>query len=963
MLRLRTLGGLSLEATERPLSGAAIQHRRLALLAILAAGNGQGTSRDRLLGLLWPERDEERGRHALAQAIYALRRALGDDTLVLGQQQLRLNPAVVDADVWEFGRAMSEERHVDAATIYGGPFLDGIYLDGAPEFERWAEAERARLQRAYAAALSTLANAADARGALAESVEWWQRLTAVDPLAAAPAMGLMRAHAASGDIAAALRHARHYEEHLRAELDVPPAAEVMALLRELRAHALATKELLPASPELTSTGQPSTVAATPSLAAPDSARTRGHWRAGLTVGLSCAVAIGIVALGRTSADRAGAAGADPNRVAVFPFQTRGDTEIISLGTGAVDVLSAALDGAGPLRAVDPRALLARLARDSTAIRSPALAGGISVALAAGEFVLGAMTELDGRVQVTAALYESATPRSPIAQASAVGTRDSLLQTLDQVAAKLLVERSHAPAQRLAQVAAVTTSSLPALKQYLTGEAAQRAFDFGLALDAFQRAVALDSTFALAYYRLSISADWMGRGDLAESAAARAAQYASRLSSRDRQLVEALLAWRRRDAEAAERRYRAILLHYPDDVESWYQLGEIYFHENPPRGLSFAEARAPFERELALDPGNKETMVHLMRVAAWQEQWDSVGALVRRMDPRDEDPHLRPYRTLAEGDTVALARAINALLTIDAGSVYLSAVRFALYTHRLDVAARIFAILTDARRPAGERASGYHALGCLAAARGRWRVARADLDSARVLKPHYGLEAWSRLALTPYAPLSVRELAALRDTLLRWRHVPEDTSSNRALFEFAMGEYPLRFTATAGAIAARLGEVAQVASAARAVATEGLPAPASLDAWRRERAAMLRAQALRLGGGEAAAYAATPQVALPDAEGMRDDERYAKAEMAQHVGRLDEAAQLFDSFEQTGVQSLPWAAPGHFARAELLERLERRREARSEYERVAELWREADPEVRPMWEEARRRAQRLGTIAR
>jgi predicted RNA polymerase sigma factor len=94
--------------------------------------------------------------------------------------------------------------------------------------------------------------------------------------------------------------------------------------------------------------------------------------------------------------------------------------------------------------------------------------------------------------------------------------------------------------------------------------------------------------------------------------------------------------------------------------------------------------------------------------------------------------------------------------------------------------------------------------------------------------------------------------------------------------------------------------------------------------------------------------------------VRDDERYMVAELASAAGQLDEAVQLFGSFEQTGLQSLPWAAPGHFARGELLERTGRAREAALEYERVVELWRDCDAELEPMRDEAARRVARLNS---
>ena len=81
MLRLKTFGGLSLEGDLGPLAGAAAQRRRLCVLAILAASGAGGVTRDKLIGLLWPDVDEARARAALSQALYALKRDAGEDQL------------------------------------------------------------------------------------------------------------------------------------------------------------------------------------------------------------------------------------------------------------------------------------------------------------------------------------------------------------------------------------------------------------------------------------------------------------------------------------------------------------------------------------------------------------------------------------------------------------------------------------------------------------------------------------------------------------------------------------------------------------------------------------------------------------------------------------------------------------------------------------------------------------------
>ena len=129
MLRLKTFGGLWLEADEGALTGAAAQRRRLVLLAALAAAGGKGMSRDAVVGLLWPEVDEARARAALSQALYALKRDTGEDELVLGHDVLTLSTAILRSDVAEFEHAIARRDFEAAANLYSGPFLAGVFID------------------------------------------------------------------------------------------------------------------------------------------------------------------------------------------------------------------------------------------------------------------------------------------------------------------------------------------------------------------------------------------------------------------------------------------------------------------------------------------------------------------------------------------------------------------------------------------------------------------------------------------------------------------------------------------------------------------------------------------------------------------------------------------------------------------------------------------------------------------
>lgn len=62
-----------------------------------------------------------------------------------------------------------------AVAIYAGPFLDGFFIDSAPEFDRWVEAERSELAAAIGEALEALATRAATVGDRAAAARWWAR--------------------------------------------------------------------------------------------------------------------------------------------------------------------------------------------------------------------------------------------------------------------------------------------------------------------------------------------------------------------------------------------------------------------------------------------------------------------------------------------------------------------------------------------------------------------------------------------------------------------------------------------------------------------------------------------------------------------------------------------------------------------------------------------------------------------
>ena len=230
MLRFGTFGGIAL--TDDAGNAVISQRRRLALLALLAVAGERGLTRDKLLAYLWSESASDNARHALEQLLYSMRRQVPDE-LFRGTDPLRLNTQLVHADVVEFTQAIAAGDPARAVAAYRGPFLDGFYLADAPEFERWADQERARLSGEHAQALRKLAGEAHALGRHTAEIDLWRQIATTDPLAERGAIGLVRSLAEAGDWAGALRYAREYEARVREEVPGAPATGLVALVERM----------------------------------------------------------------------------------------------------------------------------------------------------------------------------------------------------------------------------------------------------------------------------------------------------------------------------------------------------------------------------------------------------------------------------------------------------------------------------------------------------------------------------------------------------------------------------------------------------------------------------------------------------------------------------------------------------------------------------------------------------------
>src|SRR5215218_8028019 len=134
MIRFFTLGKLDLRGAESVEMRAVLQQpKRLGLLAYLAVNTPRRFHRrDSLLGLFWPELDQEHARAALRRALYFLRAELGAEVVAgRGDEEVGTPDGVLWCDATALEQSLTAGDAESALAHYRGPLLDGLYVAGA----------------------------------------------------------------------------------------------------------------------------------------------------------------------------------------------------------------------------------------------------------------------------------------------------------------------------------------------------------------------------------------------------------------------------------------------------------------------------------------------------------------------------------------------------------------------------------------------------------------------------------------------------------------------------------------------------------------------------------------------------------------------------------------------------------------------------------------------------------------
>jgi LuxR family maltose regulon positive regulatory protein len=238
-LTIQALGLAQVALDGRPVTAPEWQSRRAVRdLFFLLLAHPDGMTKEQVGAIFWPDSSPAQLKLHFKNAIYRLRRALGQDVVLLDEDLYWFNPALdYEYDVEAFGEKLAQAQaatdpgeraaaYREAIDLYTGSYL--------PEMEgAWVWPERERLWQAYVEAVLRLAEFHLETGEYELALEYCRRALVQDPSLEAAHCLAMRAHAAMGDRAAVARQFERCQQTLLAEINVPPSPQTEALYETL----------------------------------------------------------------------------------------------------------------------------------------------------------------------------------------------------------------------------------------------------------------------------------------------------------------------------------------------------------------------------------------------------------------------------------------------------------------------------------------------------------------------------------------------------------------------------------------------------------------------------------------------------------------------------------------------------------------------------------------------------------
>ena len=314
---------------------------------------------------------------------------------------------------------------------------------------------------------------------------------------------------------------------------------------------------------------------------------RAALAAAVVVLLLAAIAVPIYLRQNTLADRQELAEDTLPRVAVkrlvavmYCENRSGTSELDWLREGLADMLITELSRSAQLTVLTRQQLhqlLERTGQRPGETIQPAQALEIARRSQAESFVLGSFARLGEKLRVDLQLHDTRSGRLVASESLTVDRIEQILTQVDLLALKLAARFGATPTQQAQRVGLgdVMTDNLEAYRSYSLALEKTYELQSAEAIALFEKAVALDPQFAMAYGRIGYTyAVTEQYAEKAKPYLEKAFQLSNRLTEKDRFYINAWYSIAHLDYAGAIRSFRKIISQYPMEVEAYRTLGYL-----------------------------------------------------------------------------------------------------------------------------------------------------------------------------------------------------------------------------------------------------------------------------------------------------------------------------------------------------------------------------------------------------
>jgi serine/threonine protein kinase/tetratricopeptide (TPR) repeat protein len=330
-----------------------------------------------------------------------------------------------------------------------------------------------------------------------------------------------------------------------------------------------------------------------------------------------------------------------NRLAIMYFENLADPEDKRrLGEIATNLLITDLSESRYVQVVSSQRLydiLKLLGKEGTKKVDQDVASQVATKARAKWMLMGNILQMEPQIILTAQLVEVASGNVIASQRITGEKDDKIFSLVDKLTVEIKGDLS-LPTEALQepdpQVVDISTPSAEAYRHYLDGMDNFYKYAFTEAEKSFRHAVEIDSTFAMAYFGLSLIRPGGGAPRL--EAIAKAVNYLDRVNTREKHYILAQQAALNNDYAKAFQELESIIELYPDEKEAYFRLGRLY------QGINDAgQAIAMFLKVVEIDPLFKEAYNVLSYVYMGDREFEkSLWAINKYIELAPNEPN--PY---------------------------------------------------------------------------------------------------------------------------------------------------------------------------------------------------------------------------------------------------------------------------------------------------------------------------------